>query len=115
MAELSCLQDRITLGRGTFLACFVLNSVVSLWCVFFLESLEVVGEVGRWGCRGLGIYCNFLYSHISWVTPWGSIVQLKLCVCSMTVCVWAVFVSVSRVVSSLRLLCDTRVSVHRLR
>ena len=110
MAECSCLG--IALGRGTSLARFVLRSVVFLWCVFFLEGLEVVGEVGRWGCRGLGIRCDFLYSHISWVTPWGSIVRLMLSVGSVNASVWAVFVSGSRAVL-LGLLCDTRVSVHR--
>ena len=108
MAEWSCLG--IALGRGTSLACFVLSSVIFLWCVFFLEGLEVIGEVGRWGCRGLGIHCDFLYSHISWVTPWGSIVRLMLSVGSTNVYVWAVFVSVVR---SLRLLCDTGISVYR--
>ena len=86
---------------------------MGLWCVFFLEGLEVVGEVGRWGCRGLGIRCDFLYSHISWDTPWGLIVRLMLSVGSTNVYVWEVFISVSRVVGSLRLLCDTGISVHR--
>ena len=87
---------------------------MGLWCVFFLEGLEVVGEDGHWGCRGLGIRFDFLYSHISWVTPWGSIEQLMFSVGSTKVYVWVVFISIGWVMGPLRLMYDTGVSVCRV-
>ena len=97
-------------------ACVLECFVMGLSVVVFLEGLKVVVEGGKcWGFGGVGCCFDCLYSHINWVTPWGSIEWVGLSVgAGPKLCGSTVFVGVRWIVGSSRLSHDTGVALSRV-